>query len=70
MISLIQGIANFFSSVGSFIVSFISGLINLFKYIAMALVTVGEVVLYLPADLQILCMAFISVAVVYLIVGR
>lgn len=70
MISLIQGIADFFTSIGSFLVSFLEGAINLFRYISLALTTIGEVLLYLPPSLKVLALAFVSVAVVYLIIGR
>lgn len=70
MISLLQGIADFISTLASYFVSFLESFFNLFKYIGMAMATIGEAALYLPTDLTVIAMAFIGVAVVYLILGR
>ena len=70
MINLIQGIVDFFSAIGNFISSLVSGLITLVKYTVMAVETVGLVVIYLPTTLQAIALAAISAAVIFLIVGR
>ena len=70
MLNLIQGIVDFFSAIGNFISSLVSGLITLVKYTVMAVETVGLVVIYLPTTLQAIALAAISAAVIYLIVGR
>lgn len=70
MLNLIQGIVDFFSAIGNFISSLVSGLITLVKYTVMAVETVGLVVIYLPTTLQAIALAAISAAVIFLIVGR
>lgn len=70
MIELLQGIVDFISSIGSFFVSFLSSILDLFKYIGVALETVAVTVLYLPEELIVIGFAFVSMAVVFLITGR
>lgn len=70
MVAFLQSIAEFLKSAVGFIVSFFQGLIRLGKYIGVAVDTINQISIYLPGDLLILAMAFIGVAVVYLLIGR
>lgn len=70
MVAFLQSIAEFLKSAVGFIVSFFQGLIRLGKYIGVAVDTINQISIYLPGDLLILAMAFIAVAVVYLLIGR
>lgn len=70
MLDVLTNIAEFLSQIGNFFLSIITGFIQLFQYIAMALESVAVGIVYLPTSLTIIAMAFVSVAVVYLIVGR
>lgn len=70
MIAILQGIADFISTLAGFITSFFSGFLSLFRYIGMAIQTVGVAIVYLPDDLKILALAFVMAAVMFLIIGR
>ena len=70
MLAFLEGIADFISGVVNFVVSIIQGLYRMIQYVGIALQTLGSVMTYIPTDLAVLAAAFISVAVVYLIIGR
>lgn len=70
MVEFFKGIADILSSLVMFVVSIIQGLFRMVKYIGIAMQTLGTVMAYIPADLAVLAAAFLSVAVVYLIIGR
>lgn len=70
MVNLLQSIVDFISTIATIVSSFVNGIVTVIKYIGVALVTVGEAVLYLPASLQVLVLAAVSAAVIFLIVGR
>lgn len=70
MLEFFKGLADFLSSIVDFIVSIIEGLFRMVKYVGIALQSLAGVLAYIPADLAVLAAAFISVAVVYLIIGR
>lgn len=70
MINLLQGIVDFISTIATIVSSLVNGLVTVIKYIGVALVTVGEAVLYLPPSLQVLVLAAVSAAVIFLVVGR
>lgn len=70
MISLLQGIANAISTVLDLVASIIQGIIDLFRYIGIALATLAKIVLLIPGDLQVIALAFIGITTAYLIIGR
>lgn len=70
MVEFFKGLADLLSSVIDFVISVIEGLFRMVKYIGIALQSIAGVMSYIPADLAALAAAFISVAVVYLIIGR
>lgn len=70
MLAFLESIADVISSLVNFLVSIIQGLFRMVRYIGIALQTIDTVIAYIPADLAVLTAAFVSVAVVYLIIGR
>lgn len=70
MLAFLEGIADVISSLIGFLVSIIQGLFRMVRYVGIAFQTLGTVMAYIPADLAVLAAAFISVAVIYLFIGR
>lgn len=70
MIEFFSGIADFLVSIVALVVSFIGNLTYLFEYVGKALTYVSTLSLYLPPAVPAIAMIFITVSVVYLILGR
>lgn len=70
MLKLLQGIADFIGMIGDFLASFLISILQLFGYIGQAVLTIGEIIVFIPEDLAVIALAFVSMAVVFLIVGR
>lgn len=70
MLAFLEGLADLISSLINFVISIIQGIFRMVRYVGIAMQTLGTVMTYIPADLAVLAAAFISVAVVYLIIGR
>lgn len=70
MIAFLQSIADFIVSIFDLIGNIIAGIIRMVRYIGIAMQAIPQVVAYIPPDLAVLALAFVAVAVVYLIIGR
>lgn len=70
MIAFLESIADFIASIFDLIGNIIAGIIRMIRYIGIAMTAIPQVVAYLPPDLAVLAVAFVGVAVVYLIIGR
>lgn len=70
MLDFLQGIGQFLVSIVAFISNIINSMLELFKWIGKALQYVSNVIPYLPPSLAAIALVFITVSVVYLIVGR
>lgn len=70
MQAVLESILTFFQSIVSFLSNIIGGFIQLVLLIPKALYFIGVAMGSLPAVLTVFAVAFISVAVVYLVIGR
>lgn len=70
MSQVLDSILTFFQSIASFLINLVGGLVQLILTIPKALYFIGVAIGSLPAVLTVFAVAFISVAVVYLVIGR
>lgn len=70
MLDFLTGIGEFFESIVLLVSNLVNSILDLFKWIGKALQYISNVAPYLPASLAGIALVFITVAVVYLIVGR
>ena len=70
MFQFFEQIGEFLGSIVDFVVSFFTNLINFFTMVFSSLSFLIEICAALPLPVQAACLAFISVSVVFLIVGR
>lgn len=70
MVSILTAIVNFFIAVGTLIVNFISGVFQMLQMLPSAISLLSYSVSMIPPVLVVFATAFISVSVVYLIIGR
>ena len=70
MFSFLESIADFFVGITGFLFNLIESILDLFKWVGKGLSYVGNLIPYLPEGLAAIAAVFITVSVVYLIVGR
>lgn len=70
MLDFLTGIGDFLVSIVALISNFVTSLLDLFKWVGKGLSYISTVIPYLPASLVAIATVFITVSVVYLIVGR
>lgn len=70
MTEVITTVINFFNMIVDVVSNFVAGVGALLSYIPGALSLVTSVINYMPTELTVFAVAFISVSIVYLIVGR
>ena len=70
MLDFFSGIGNFLGAIVSFLNNFFNSIFELFKWTGAALGYVAELTAYIPASLLAIALVFITVSVVYLIIGR
>ena len=70
MFQFFEQIGNFLGSIVDFVVNFFTNLINFFRMIFTSLSFLVDICVALPLQVQAACLAFISISVVFLIVGR
>lgn len=70
MLDFLTGIGDFFVSIVALVANFIDSIMELFKWVGKALQYVSNVIAYLPVGLSAIALVFITVSVVYLVVGR
>lgn len=70
MLAFFQSIGDFLQSVFAFLDNFIESIFEMFKWMGKALLYVADLSPYIPPSLLGIALVFITVSVVYLIVGR
>ena len=70
MVQFFQGIANFFQSLGAFIINILSGLKYLVTVIPKSLTMLTYSLGFMPTVLIAFALALVTVSVVYLVIGR
>lgn len=70
MIEFFNSVGAFFQSIGELIVNLVSSLMELFVWVGKALEIVASITKYIPPSLAAIALVFITISVVYLIVGR
>ena len=70
MINFLNSVVDFIGYIVDLVVDFFQAIISFIGYIVMAISTVVEVVVYLPADLKVTGLAFVGVSIALLIIGR
>lgn len=70
MFSFLESIADFFVQVTAFLFNFLRSVFDMFKWIGKGLQYIGNLLPYLPQGLAAIAAVFVTVSVVYLIVGR
>lgn len=63
-------VEDFFNQVASFLNNLISGFINIFKSVPLAINMLSSSILHLPSTLLVFATLTITISVVYLVVGR
>lgn len=70
MVDFLTGIGEFFESIILLVGNIINSILDMFKWVGKALQYISNLIPYLPASIAGISLVFITVAVVYLIVGR
>ena len=70
MLDFLSAISSFFSTIGSFLLNIVQGLVSVITLIPQAFVLITYSIGFLPAALLAFALAGLSICIVFFVIGR